>query len=428
MKVVLARKPAAAAAAVRVEARASGHTHPRHAAPVGTDADLRAARELAWAGQHAAAVERVTSALVASASAAKRLALLDIRVESLLAQGETSRARSDADAMVAQTKRGRPAALASLSLRCLSNVQRQSGEERAAVTTATAALAAAKRSRSKPEIALCLMSLAGAQTRARIDVDAALANARQAQHLFADLGDSLHRGRALHVESIAQHILGHSAESERSAAEALTLARVAGDRYGEGGALNMLYRMHTDVGVQLRGLRAALAAHEAAGHVVAQAGILNNLCLTYAPLGLHRHARRTMLHAMRIFRRTHAAGAVVNGLLVLSVLEGRLGDRVAQRRCVDEAATSNATLADRFHDPTIALCRGLIALASGDARAALPDLQMAVEGVAGRAETSYEIAFLTYLGQTRLRLGDAAGALAATTRATTLFRARERRT
>ncbi|HWD35447.1 MAG TPA: GAF domain-containing protein, partial [Casimicrobiaceae bacterium] len=70
----------------------------------------------------------------------------------------------------------------------------------------------------------------------------------------------------------------------------------------------------------------------------------------------------------------------------------------------------------------------MIALASGDARAALPDLQMAVEGVAGRAETSYEIAFLTYLGQTRLRLGDAAGALAATTRATTLFRARERRT
>ncbi len=230
----------------------------------------------------------------------------------------------------------------------------------------------------------------------------------------------------MHAVSVAQFHLGHQAESERAAAAALELARAAGDRHGEGGALNMLFRMHSDIAMQMRGLREALAAHEASGYVTAQAGIFNNLCLTFAPLGLNRRARRMMQRALAIFRRTHATEAVINGLLVLSVIEGRMGNFEAQRQCVDEAEVLNAALPSRFYDPTIAVCSGHIAMASGDARAALPFLEEAVRGVSGRAETSYEIGSLVMLAEAHAMLGNATAMLDASMRATDLYRARER--
>ncbi len=396
------------------------------AAPVSPEAAVAAARDLAWIGQHSQAIDAATAALAAAEDDTLRLALLDVRAQSFIAQGEMTRARQDADAMIAVAASNHTPAHEAQAQNCLSFVQRLSGEEGAAVATAARAVAAARRSRRKALIAASLLRLAEARGRARVDVEAALENARAAEQLFRELGDTVGRDRALHAASVAQFHLGHAAASERAAADALALARTAGDRYGEGAALNMMYRMHDDHAMQLRGLREALAAHEAAGNATAQAGIFNNLCLAYAPLGLHRHARRMMLRSLEIFRRTHATSSVVNGLTILAVIEARLGDTAAQRHCIDEASTLNATLSDRFFDPTLALVRGRIAMATGDVKAAVPHLEEAVRGVGDRAETSYAIGWGVWLAAAYLCIGNAAAALAATTRAVDLFRARER--
>ncbi len=400
----------------------------RAAAPHVSAADAVAtARDLAWVGQHTRAIDVATTALVEAEHVELRLALLDVRAESLVAQGEMTRARQDADEMVAIAANHGSATYAAQAFNCLSMVQRLSGEEEAAVATATRGVAAARRSRKVTLIAHSLLRHAEAGGRARVDVKAALENARAAERLYRELGDTARRGRAFHAASIAHFHLGQAAHSERAAAKALALARTAADRLGEGGALNMLYRMHDDHATQLRGLREALAAYEAAGNVERQAGILNNLCLAYAPLGLHQHARRMMLQALQIFRRIHATSSVVNGLLILGVIEGRLGDIAAYQRCVEDASTLNATLSVRFFDPTIVITRGRIAMATGDVAAAVPLLEEGVRGVSGRAETSYEIGFLTWLGEAHLRTGNAVSALVATTLATDLYRARERR-
>ena len=55
--------------------------------------------DLAWAGQHAQAIERATAALATTgANTALKLDLLDLRAESLVALGDTERAGADAAA------------------------------------------------------------------------------------------------------------------------------------------------------------------------------------------------------------------------------------------------------------------------------------------------------------------------------------------
>ena len=97
---VQARKDRWPVARRRVPRRAFGAVEPQPSARVGTDG--LAARELA-VGQHAQAIDVATTALQGSAPTKTliRLALLDVRAESLAAQGETARARSDADEMIA---------------------------------------------------------------------------------------------------------------------------------------------------------------------------------------------------------------------------------------------------------------------------------------------------------------------------------------
>src|SRR5262245_11930309 len=72
------------------------------------------ARDLAWHGDHAAAIDTCTRALHGpgtSTSPGARIELLDLRAESYIAIGELKRAAADADAMAVLAARGRSSAL-----------------------------------------------------------------------------------------------------------------------------------------------------------------------------------------------------------------------------------------------------------------------------------------------------------------------------
>src|SRR5512144_2214663 len=99
--------------------RTSNRSQPRERSATVARA-ITAARELAWAGQHASAIDIVTAALAAPGSdEASRLALLELRGESLSAQGEVDGALVDAKAMLAiAAGSGRPD-LQAQALNCL---------------------------------------------------------------------------------------------------------------------------------------------------------------------------------------------------------------------------------------------------------------------------------------------------------------------
>ena len=124
-------------------------------------------RDLAWSGKHAEAVEAASAALEGAKVPARRLELLGLRSESLLALGDLERASADASEMM---QLGRKAAKASskaqaLIRQCL--VQMRTGEIAAAVRSARGAVAAARASRQPELQAESLFRLAEAQFRER---------------------------------------------------------------------------------------------------------------------------------------------------------------------------------------------------------------------------------------------------------------------
>src|SRR4029453_1883957 len=90
--------------------------------------------DLAWAGQHAQAIEVASAALgKTNLSAGSRLDLLDLRAESYLAQGELARASDDTQAMLGIAKTARSAAFKAQALNRKALVQMRKGELRASV-------------------------------------------------------------------------------------------------------------------------------------------------------------------------------------------------------------------------------------------------------------------------------------------------------
>ena len=406
---------------------------PRARRPQGADVPsasaaeaVTAARDLAWTGQHAQAIEAVSAALAApGCDDDVRLALLELRAESRTAQGEMDRARDDAEAMLAIAERTGLPAFAAQALNCQSLLHIRSAQLQPAVDCATRALAAAKRSRRKTLLSFSLLRLAEAQMRARAS-EPALRNAMAVARLFESQGDVVHRGRSMWVAAAALANLGHTARSERTANEALALARQSRDRFGEAAALNIRDRGHSDLAVRLRGLHQALAAFQAAGDVSGQAAIFDNLSLAYHVLGLCRHSNRMILQAMAMRRRMHDVDAVFNGFTFLNVnasLMGKVDD--ARRYCAEMAALLPG-VADPELRSQAPLIYGWTETAAGNAQGALPHLEEALRQFQGVQDTSYLIMVLTSLCENYLALGDAAAALDASRQATDLQGARER--
>ena len=105
-------------------------------------------RDLAWAGQHAQAIELATAALSATdLSAQSRLDLLDLRAESNIALGKLDLSAEDAAAMIELARREKSHALKAQALNRKAVVQMRQGDLKPALATANAALKAARQSR-----------------------------------------------------------------------------------------------------------------------------------------------------------------------------------------------------------------------------------------------------------------------------------------
>ena len=389
-----------------------------------TTASARQIADLAWAGQHAKAIELANTALGADPDGASRLHLLDLRAESHVALGNVDAARADAAAMLALARSTKSVAAMAKALNRRALVDMRMGEPKAAMAAATAALKSARKSKDRRLEAMSLFRLAEATFRAQPG-EQAHKFAMEAAAAFKTLGDASGQGRAMWVVAMARGFLGRAAEGNQAAEEALALCRSCGDLYGAGNALNMLIFHEPDYATALRLSALALADFEAAGYVERRAIVTGNLGITYGSLGLHRRARREYLKALEMHRRMGASLSGTNTLVTLAQAELAMGHlENARARCEayaravgdDSNPTARASVPGMY---------GQIALFAGDNAAALRHFESAYAIARESALVALQIDSLTRIGHALLALGKPRQALAATTKATKLHRAHD---
>jgi GAF domain-containing protein/CheY-like chemotaxis protein len=396
-------------------------------APAATGPDAaQAVRDLTWSGQHERAIEAATAALDAADSPdAERVALLDARAESFIAQGAFDRAREDAAAMARVAARmGTARAKAAASARAHRRralVEMRESNLLSAVREAKASHRAAQRAGDPALLSEALLVLAEAEFRSR-NLKAAAAHAVAAAQRFAQQGDAALRGRAMWIEAMARSAsnAGISADTLSTLEASLALARAAGDRFGAGNVLNSLANAQHDLARKLKMQLQAMAMIEASGYAERAAMIYSNLSTTYLALGLNRHALRSSRRAQAIAKRINAKSLLVTTQIYQCSIHAVAG-RPAEARAILADAESLVQGMEYFAWPDdLELLRGEIALAEGDAAAASVAFGHYAELNRKNDDASAETEGRAKLAGALLALGKPRQALIASRRATKL--------
>ncbi len=389
-------------------------------------ADLdRTLDELALAGRHADAIAAATRALDdPGLDAPTRMALLDRRAESLLAQAEMDAFDADVAAMRALARAAgaeHPALQARADLRS-ANERLHRGDLAKSLRYARAAHRAALRAAApKLEVeALCAIADAGVLQPARLK--AAIAWAREAAARSRGDGDARREAKAEQVLSRGLLVAGDREAGLDAARRAVDLARRCGDRLTMGNALNLLMQGTNDVKRQEAITRESLMAFEAAGYVVRQANAWGNLGMIAFEYGLFRRARRSFVRSVDVWRRAGARRGVqhpLTGLARIAIETGRLDEA---RTAASEVEALSAATADPTHASISAGQLAWIASVEGRGDEAIA---MAERGLraAQPAGDGPVIRALSVLGGVLLAAGRVPQALDATRRATSIHAA-----
>ena len=307
--------------------------------PPGDEPAARQVFDLAWRGEHEMAIEQATRALQAKGlTDPERLELLDLRSESLIAQGHLDRAAEEAAQMVKLAKAAKSDALLAQALGRQAVVQMRLGDHEAATVNAARSLKAARKCKSAALEALSLFRLAEAQFRKASSHEEAASNAARAARVYEELGDVMGQGRALWALAAARTNQGRAQESREAALKALALGRRCGDLYSAGNALNMLTFNEPDIAARLRCLNQALDAFETSGYLERQAVATNNLSLVYIRLGLYHRARRLARYSRDIYHRTASRYGFASASLLQASIELVMGHLDSARTLAREAS------------------------------------------------------------------------------------------
>ena len=384
---------------------------------------IATARDLAWTGRHAQAIGVCTQGLaVRPITPAQRVALLDLRAESLTAEGRFADAAVDAEQMTALAATRKAGSLKVRASTRQALVLMRLGQVRPALEAATRAAELALKTRDHLQVADSLLCLAEAQLRAARH-EAAVATAQRAAAMFEAVGDKVQQGRAYWVEAFAQTRLSQNEASRVAAQRAVALARQTGDELGLANALNVLSFSCKDIAERLVVLQQAAQAFDRAGYAFGRMLVIGNLSLTFAELGLWRTASRLgeecMGPAEHMGARLNQAlefGAILMWKIALGDVAGARASWPAYDALVtslNEPVTHN----DRE------IWASALALAEGDAAAAEKRLRGFLRQVRAN-NPGFELYVLIPLAKVLLLRGNAAAALRATRRGTELHRQR----
>jgi len=380
--------------------------------------------ELAWIGRHAQAIELCGQRLAAARlAAAQRVELLDLRSESLVAEGRFADAAADARQMLALARARKQPGLEVRALNRQALVLMRLGESRPALQAATAAVALAQKLDGGPLLASSLLRKGEAQLRAQ-QTPEAVASGQHAAALFEVAGDAVGLGRAHWVIAFAQSRLAHDQASREAAQAAAALARQTGDDEGLGNALNVLAFSCKDIAERIALLEQAAQAFERSGVAFGRAVVKGTLSLAFAELGLYRRACRIGDDVVTLCSRM---GARMNQAMELGAVLGwrlALGE-FATVRAAWPAYDALVTALDEplTHGERVLLASSL-ALAEGDSRTAVKRLRAGLRKGAA-ADASRELRVLVPLAKALLAQGDAVAALKVSQQAARLHRSQD---
>jgi signal transduction histidine kinase/DNA-binding response OmpR family regulator/HPt (histidine-containing phosphotransfer) domain-containing protein len=378
--------------------------------------------DLAWAGRHAEAIVQASLALEpVKQDLGQRLALLDLRSESLIAEGRFVDAATDADQMLslAVAHRLPTQRVQALSRKAL--VLMRQGAVQPAVEAAMQAVRLARRTRNQKLLARCLLCLAEAQLRA-MAYEVALENGLAAVHQFEQIGDLTGLGRSYWIIGFVQSRLARNDASRAAANRAVDLARQSGDTLGMANALNVLSFSCQDIAERLKLLQQAERLFERSGDVFGQLMVLGNLSLSSGELGLSRRAKRLGRRAIELAQRMGARRAMAlqyGFVLVWEVVTGEVEQ--ARERWPDyDALVTSLNQPPRFYDRELWASR--LEIAEGNVDSAVLRLQ-ACRASANVNNPGFVLYILIHLAAALLLQGDVPAALDATTRGVALHKA-----
>ena len=384
---------------------------------------LAETRDLAWTGQHERALA-VAAAALGDASLVltnlDRLALHGLRVESLVALAQLTEAEAETAAMESLATRDASNTARSLALSAKALVSMRRGRMKVAKDAAGEAVATARTVGDRSVLTHALLRLGEAQFRAR-SADSGVTAAEEAAALAEALGDAASEGRAQWVLGAATQNLGQTAAAQLHAAKASALARQAGDDLGLGNALTIGAGAIQDVAEKLRAYQQAEQVFARAGYVERRTMVRANLANQYVFLGLYRRGCGEMQQLVDVCRNIGADHLLANQLNNLASISIEIGDLDRARVALQEFDRVSAGLGDHLRiQGYLSLVE--LAIAEGDARAAARHARAVIKGSSALAALDQQMAGYTYLGEALLAMGDAPGALRATTRSTKLHR------
>jgi CHAT domain-containing protein/tetratricopeptide (TPR) repeat protein len=252
----------------------------------------------------------------------------------------------------------------------------------------------------------------------------ALGKYAEALPLFHSLGDTLREVLTLNLTGTSYSSLGDRPKAFSSFTRALTLARAAVDRSGEGVALNSLGGLYLP-GEPRKGLESssqALQIFQDTGDSANEAVALINIGTASLRLGDVRRARESYSRALSLARAVGERGSEARSLGGLGYVERLSGEAQKAMGSFNEALTVARVVSDRGSEADALAGLGVLSNDSGEAQKALSYLSQALPLFHSVGDRAGEAATFYNLGLAHSRLIDKEKAFESFTQAFRLAR------
>ena len=246
----------------------------------------------------------------------------------------------------------------------------------------------------------------------------ALAIARQA-------GDRAGQAGALNELGPLQRVTGDCPAAAASLTRALELYRDLGDRLGQASALDQLGRVQRDTGdypAAAASHQQALALYRDLGHRAGEALALTNLGTLQASTGDYPAAAASCQQALDIARDIGHPMSQAMAITNLGLVQSRTGDYPAAAASYQQALALFRDLGDRAGQAVAINNRGWMQRLSGDYPAAAASCQQALELFRDLGHRYGQADAIGNLGVVQSRTGDYPAAAASLTQALGMFR------
>jgi tetratricopeptide (TPR) repeat protein/transcriptional regulator with XRE-family HTH domain len=280
-------------------------------------------------------------------------------------------------------------------------------------------------SHNRPGHAIAIPAAMHGYLRSRGYWDQAVSLHRAALQMARHAGDRLAEAGALNHLGDMQYLVADYPAATASLTRALELYRGLGDRLGQAGALNQLgiVQYQTDnYPAATASLTRALELYRGLGDRLGEASALNQLGIVQYLTGDYPAAVSGLTRALELCRQVGDQFGEADAVNQLGVVQDLIGDYPAARASHEQALDIFRDLGDRRGQASAIGNLGVVHQATGDYAAAVASYEQALELFRDLGNRLGEANSLNYLGLVQQATGDYVAAAASQARALQMYR------